>query len=115
MVEIVKTRTQLIERAAVELGALPSGQELSDEDSDTIENLVDPLVQQLAIEDVVTIEDTDQIPSEYFIPLARLLANESAPSFGQAYSADVRAVNASVLRRLSAARGTGEVLKATYF
>lgn len=115
MVEITKTRTQLIERAAVELGALTSGDSLSDEDSDTIENLVDPLFRQLEIDSVVTVQDTQAIESEFFLPLARLLANEAAPSFGQQTSPDVKAVNERMLRRLSATRPTGEVMKSLYY
>lgn len=115
MVEITKTRTQLIERAATELGVLVSGQTLEDEDSDTIDNLVDPLTRQLSLDSVVDIADTDAVESEYFLPLARLLANEAAPSFGQQRSEDVKMANERLLRRLSATRSTGETLKALYY
>lgn len=115
MVEITKTRTQLIERAATELGALPSGQSLAVEDSNTIDNLVDPLIYQLSADGVVSIQDAEEIPAEYFIPLARLLANEAAPSFGQGTSADIKAVNEGLLRRMTATAPTGETLRAVYY
>lgn len=115
MVEITKTRTQLIERAAVELGVLPSGQTLSDDDRDTIDNLIDPLLRSLTIDGTVDIQDDEAIESEYFIYVARLLANEAAPSFGQPTSAQVKMDNERMLRRLSAARPTGEVLKTQYY
>ena len=53
MPDITKTRTDLIERAATELGVLPSGQPLADEDAATIGALVDPLLRQLSLDDVV--------------------------------------------------------------
>jgi hypothetical protein len=46
MTDITKTRVDLIERAATELGALTSGQALSDEDATTIGALLDPLTLQ---------------------------------------------------------------------
>ena len=115
MPDITKTRTDLIERAATELGVLPSGQPLSDEDSATIGALVDPLTRQLSLDDVVDVSDTSAVPSEYFLPLARLLANEAAPSFGVPYSLDVKMENERQLRRLSATRPGRETLKTTYF
>jgi hypothetical protein len=115
MPDIIKTRTDLIERAASELGVLPSGQPLSDEDAATIRALVDPLLRQLALDDVVDVADADAIPVEYFLPLSRLLANEASPPFGIAFSLDAKLENERQLRRLSATRPTRETLKATYF
>lgn len=115
MVDVTKTRTDLIERAATELGALTSGETLSDEDSATIGNLVDPLVLQLSFDGVVDVADTEAIPSEWFLPLAKLLANVAAPSFGQQESPDVKMMQERVLRKLTAAPATYEPLKAQYF
>lgn len=115
MVDVVKTRTDLIERAATELGVKTAMQELSDEDRDTIDALVDPLVQQLATDSVVYIGDTEQIPVEYFLPLAMLLANSAAITFGQAYSGDLKRAVEADLRRLTATKPTFETLRAVYF
>jgi hypothetical protein len=115
MPDITKTRTDLIERAASELGVLPAGQPLSDEDAATIGALVDPLLRQLAIDDVADVADADAIAVEHFLPLARLLANEAAPSFGAAYSLDVKLENERQLRRLAAVRPTREPQRTTYF
>src|SRR5262245_49991876 len=113
--DVVKTRTDLIERAATALGALPSGQSLSDEDRDTIDNLIDPLVMQLGFDNIVLIQDTNAIQNEHFIPLANLLANEAAASFGQQYSFDVRVINEATLHRLASGKATYEVLEIDYF
>jgi len=115
MPDITKTRTDLIERAATELGVLPSGQPLSDEDAATIGALVDPLLRQLALDDVVDVADSGAIAVEYFLPLARLVANEAAPSFGIGYSLDAKLEHEHQLRRLAAARPTREPLRAIYF
>jgi hypothetical protein len=115
MSDTTKTRTDLIERAATELGVLPSGQPLADEDAATLGALVDPLMRQLALDDVVDIGDDDAIPAEFFLPLARLLANEASPSFGIGYSLDAKLENERQLRRLTGARPTRERQKATYY
>ena len=115
MVDISKTREDLIYRAATEVGALASGQSLAAEEYVTIDNLVDPLVQQLSFDGVVHVQDTNAIQPEHFIPLARLLANEAAISFGQAYSRDVKIVNETILLRLTAMRPTYETLQGEYF
>lgn len=115
MPHLTKTRTDLIERAATELGVLPSGQSLSDEDAAVISNLLDPLLRQLSLDGVVDIGDADAIESEYVLPLARLLANEAGPSFGFAYSREVKLENERQLRRLTATRPSRETLKTTYY
>ena len=115
MADLTKTRTDLIRRAATELGKLVSGQTLEAEDSDTIDGLVDPLIRQLSMNAVVEIGDVEAIEPEYFLPLARLLANESAPSFGIPKSADIQAAEERMLRRLTATRPTFETLKVDYF
>ena len=115
MVDVSKTREDLIYRAATEVGALASGQSLSAEDYETIDNLVDPLVQQLSFDGVVHVQDTDAIQPEHFIPLARLLANESAIGFGQAYSRDIKIANETILQRLTAMRPTYETLESDFF
>lgn len=114
MVDIVKTRTDLIRRAATELGKLVSGQDIESEDSDTIDNLVDPLVRQLSFDDVVDVSP-DAIEPQYFLPLARLLANEAAPSFGIPKSQEIKAADEFLLRKLSSSRPTYEPLISEYF
>ena len=115
MSDTTKTRTDLIERAATELGVLPSGQPLSDEDAATLDALVDPLLRQLALDDVADVTDTGAVPAEFFLPVARLLANEAAPSFGVAYSLEAKLENERQLRRLTATRPTRERQKGVYF
>lgn len=115
MADIFKTRADLIGRAATELGKLVSGQNLEDEDAATINALIDPLVRQLSMDSVVDIGSAEKIDPEFFIPVARLLANEAGPSFGIPKSPDITFMEEMTLRRLSATRPTFEPLKVNYF
>jgi hypothetical protein len=115
MADIYKTRADLIERAATELGAKVSGQPLTAEDYDTIDNLVDPLTQQLSFDNIVHVQDTNAIQPEHFIPLGRLLANEAAISFGQQFSREVKVLNETVLQRITAMRPTYETLESNFY
>lgn len=115
MADVVKTRVDLVERAATELGALPSGETLDPGDQATIDDLVDPLIMQLSLDGVVDVSDTDAIPSEWFLPLAKLLANVAAPSFGQQESPEVKALQERMLRKITATKPTFQVLKTTYY
>ena len=63
----------------------------------------------------IDIGDANALPSEHFLPLARLLANEAAPSFGAAFSLDVKLENERQLRKLTANRATRETLRTKYF
>ena len=82
MVDISKTRDDLIERAAWELGAKVAGQSLAAEDYATIDNLVDPLVMQLAME-LAYVQDTSAIPYGVF--------HSAGPAIGQRGGDFVRA------------------------
>ena len=85
------------------------------EELETIGTYVEPLVEQLSADGIVTIPDTDEIPDEYFLPLARLLANVAGPRFGSAMNADAKEMDERALRRISASRPTFETLRAEYF
>lgn len=115
MPDLSKTRTQLIERAAKDLGIIEPGETLSTEDRDTFDGLVDPLIAQLAAERIVYIQDDEQIENEYFLPLARLLANMAGPDFGSPINEAAKAQDERVLRRLSTAIASTATLRAVYF
>lgn len=87
----------------------------STEELETIGMYVDPLVEQLSVDSIVTIPDVEEIQDEYFLPLARLLANVAGPRFGAALNTDAKESDERALRRLSASRPTYETLKSEYF
>lgn len=115
MVDLTKTRSQLIERAAKDLGIIEPGETLSAEDQETFDGLVDPLIAQLSGEGIVYIQDDEAIEVEYFLPLARLLANMAGPDFGSPINEDAKAMDERTLRRISAAKPSYEVLKTEYY
>lgn len=115
MPDLSKTRSQLIERAAKDLGIIEPGETLSTEDRETFDGLVDPLIAQLSAESIVTIQDDEAIENEYFLPLARLLANIAGPDFGSPINEVAKMQDEKILRKLSTAAASSETLKAKYF
>jgi len=118
-----KTRSQLIERAGINLGLVQPGEALSSEDYNTLDNLVDPLVDQLAADSVIYVQDagtsdtpsSGEIEAEIFLPLAALLANFAGPSFGSPINDQAKDRDQGVLRRISATKPTYAPLQTDYF
>lgn len=115
MVDITKTRDQLIHRAATNLGLVQPGEALSSEDDETLDNLVDPLIAQLQAEEIVYIDDSDAIDVTIFMPLASLLANHAGPSFGSPINDQAMARDRATLRLISSTRPTYATFKMTSF
>jgi hypothetical protein len=78
-----KTRTQLIARVLSRLGAIQAGETPSAEDSDIVDDELEPVVADLAARGVAVISDLDEIDDEVFPHLSRIVANELAPDFGK--------------------------------
>lgn len=110
-----KTLLELKTEAFGILTGNPPSETPSDEDLDTIDAYVDPLLAQLAQDEIVLIADSDEIPVEYFLPIARLLANVAGPRFGSQMNQDAKRIDEAALRRLTSARPTYETLKVDYF
>jgi hypothetical protein len=78
------------------------------EDLAAIDTYVDPLVAQLANDEIVGITNTDEIPDEYFLPLVRLLANVCGPRFGSAMNEQAKQIDEMTLRSMTRGRPTYE-------
>lgn len=115
MPDLSKTRNQLIERAAKDLGIIEPGETLATEDRETFDGLVDPLLAQLSAEGIVYIQDDEQIENEYFLPLARLLANIAGPDFGSPINEPAKLADERLLRRMTGAKASNEPMKAVYY
>lgn len=115
MTDFFKTRAQLKERAAKDLGVLLPGEALSTEDNETLDGLVDPLIAQLAADDIVYVSDTEEIALEYFLPLASLLANTAGPDFGSPVNDDAKRRDEATLKRIVSTRPTYDVAEGNYF
>ena len=110
-----KTLIELQTEALGILTGLDSNQDPAPEDLNTIGVYVDPLVAQLSKDEIVYIDNTNAIAQEYFLPLARLLANVAGPRFGSPMNEDAKQTDEKALRRMTASKPTYEVLKAVYF
>jgi hypothetical protein len=80
--KMAQDRTALIHRALRNLGVLPQGQSPSAEEYQSIDDLIDPMAENLRVRNIAEI-DPDNIEDENFIPLGHVLAAVAAPEFGQ--------------------------------
>lgn len=110
-----KTLIELKTEAFGILTGVDPSQPIAVEDLDTIGVYVDPLLAQLAQDEIVSIPDSDEIPNEYFLPIARLLANAAGPRYGSPMNPDAKETDERALRRLTAARPTYETMQAVYY
>jgi hypothetical protein len=115
MVDTVKTRDQLKQRAAKNLGIIEPGETLSSEDDETFDGLIDPLIAQLAQDGIAYIADTEAIELELFLPLARILANIAGPDFGSPVNKDAKDEDERTLRRLTSTDPTYQPMRGEYF
>ncbi len=111
----IKTLTELTTEALGILTGLDPAQDPAAEDLETIGVYVDPLMAQLAKDEVVYIDNTDEIPVEYFLPLARLLANVAGPRFGSPMNPAAKMADENALRAMTSSRPTYAPLKAVYY
>jgi hypothetical protein len=110
-----KTRQELIYRAAKLLSLIEPGEAPASEDYDSLDGMVDPLVEQLSEDQIYYLADPDAIPPAIFEPVARLLANMAGPDFGVPINDDARRRDEQTLRRMGGAKPTGEVMKTVYY
>lgn len=113
--DVTKTRTELIREAADKLNIVGTGQSLEAEYSEKIDNNIDPLFAQLAVDGICTVVNDDLVPAEWFDALSGLLANVSAPVGGKTFDPNIKEYYELRLRRLTSARATYLVQEAEYF
>jgi hypothetical protein len=77
-----RTRSDLVNQALANLGVLAAGQTPETEDFDSVDGHVDGVIASLSAREIVTVDDDEAIPGEWFAPLAILLANDAAMEFG---------------------------------
>lgn len=79
-----KTRRNLIDQALRNLGALDETSVPPPDEVTTVDSYVNGMLLGLSARDIVFIEDDEDIPEEWFLPLADCLAWASAAAFGAA-------------------------------
>lgn len=111
-----KTRADLVAATLLLLNALASGQAPEPEDAETIDGLIDGKIAELNAQDIYFSTDTENYEDQYIDPLATLLADMAAPSFGQPRNPDSRF---DAIRRIQAMKPStyvsGSVVEATYY
>lgn len=97
------------------IGALMPGEAAAAEDADTVDELIDPLIAQLAADRIITIQDDEAIDLQIFLPLASLLANAAGPDFGSPFNDAAKLRDEATLRRINTSEPTYETLKTVDF
>lgn len=115
---MAKTRTDLIHRALKNLGVLPQGQNPAAEEYNSVNDLVDPMLEDLIARDIVFIEDVDAIDEKYFLALGHVLAGQAQSEFGMQNDAALtaRAQKGELdLQKIFATRPTYQTLEVQAF
>jgi hypothetical protein len=110
-----KTREQTVEQAAKFNKLIDTAGTFEASDEAAIDGYFEPLIAQLRVDEVCDVDDEDEIPDEWFIALANLLANLSGPEFGIEYNPQKKATLEAELRRLTSAKPTYETLSTNYY
>lgn len=79
---MAKTRDDLIELVAQNLGILAVGQSLSADDSSVIDQRIDPTNEWLNGKGIAYIPDLDDIDDGWFLPFGAIVAFNCAKPFG---------------------------------
>lgn len=82
MPTLTKTRSELVLRALSLLGVIAENRPAYPNEIDTIDDDIDGCLRDLAIRGVIYIGNVEETPVEAFEPLAKILADRSAPYFG---------------------------------
>jgi len=117
-----RTRRDLVTEALINLGVLAAGQQPDAEDFEAVDGKVEGLLARLEMQDILDLDNTvDEFPSEFFNPLAVLLADDAALMFGlpgvPASQSNPKPRENAIdeIRRVTYARPTYQPLKTEYF
>lgn len=114
----MKTRRNLVDRAAENLGVLASGQTLAAEDLAGIDAFVETTIADLRKRDVLYVPDAAEIDEEIFEDLSVCLAFRCRIKFGLAGDPEIAAANLASEKslRIKSAQGpTYAVAKTTFY
>jgi len=113
--ELVKTRLQLINEAASKLQIVGDGQPLDAESEGKLDDKIDALLLQLASERIAEVANDEAIPSDWFDPIASLLANRARSDFGQQFDPGLDQYQKALLKKVVSGRPSYAVQEAEYF
>lgn len=76
------TATDLVTEALANLGVLSAGQTIAPEDFNYVNDRLDAIFRKLGALEIVYVADPSNIPGEFFLDLAAIVAGECATKFG---------------------------------
>ena len=116
-----KSRNDLVYQALANLGVLAAGQTPSREDYDTVDGHIDQALASLDARDILTVDDDNAIPAEWFSALSVIIADDASMEFGLAgvpassSSKDPVGDAENDLRLMVRGKPTGEVQRTEYY
>lgn len=112
---MAKERADLIQEVAETLNVTGVGETMSAEDRATIDARIEPKVAELSSRGILYVPDLDDIPDEVFDALATLVAEATAPAFGQPRNPASRLEAEGRLREVQSGDGAGDTVSALYY
>lgn len=110
-----KTRADLRFKALSIIVGGDVGQVPSDEDASALDGYIDSVLAELAVNSIVYIGDADDLPDEYFLSVAELVANAAGNEFGGKYDPAVQRMYENKLRVLARQTPGYGPMQAEYF
>ena len=111
-----KTQAELVDKAFRVATGLDPFQDPGVEEIAPLKAALPDLLDQLAEDRICVVQDPENIPNSWFLPLARLLANTCAPDLsGAPMDEAAKLTDEAALRRLTSAEATFEPLQGHYF
>jgi hypothetical protein len=117
----MKTVRDVCQKALMYVGAVGAGQPYSAEDLLVASQALRPMLDELAATDVCmiavhpTLDDEEEIPDVFYLPLAILLAVEISPDFGAPFDPVARESAIRRLRLIASSPSYEQIQTASYF
>jgi hypothetical protein len=80
--EPFRTSSDLVLKVLSNLGILAAGQTVAPEDFETVSGQLDSIFRMLGALEIVYVADPTQVPGEWFLPLADIVAGVVSTDFG---------------------------------
>lgn len=112
---MTQTRERLVARALEKLKVVGSGQTASAEDTQFVDEVVEPMMADLGARNIFAWGNEDELPDDAFEHLAGLLANSCAEDFGKVNDENKRVLLETRLRMINPISLSGQPQKVEYF
>jgi hypothetical protein len=113
--QLTKTRDEVIREAADKLTLAGTAQPLEAEYGEKLDSNLDPLLLQLAEDDICEVVNPGYIPAQWFDAISGLLANICAPLGGKTFDPRIKEYYEMQLKRLTSTGPSYSVMETDYF